>query len=284
VQHCQMLQAGDLVAIVGDDSRDGFAGPQYSGIWSLASKHRVFNVFGNSFAGLLPGAIRGCGCRLEPIDDTRCALVCSADERSQSDVRAEYALSAPNYIDHTLSITDHADVRGPAAFREVASCCYMNSPEDSHLNFLSDGEWRRYISPKHGVGSNIAPTYYGDGVETFPDEPSGDLRPFHWDRTEFTFDEPFYYGRLGDMLFLLVFDTPRWLRFFCSPTGGGASLIPGKSCPAWDYEWIIPESEYEVGREYTFRLRLVYKPFVSDGDVLTEVRRAQVDLGFETVG
>ena len=84
------------------------------------------------------------------------------------------------------------------------------------------------------------------------------------------------------MVMILVFDRPKWLRFFCSPTGGGSSLIPGKTCPAWDFEWIIPESDYEVGKEYAFRVRLIYKPFVSDEDVLAEYRKAQSELGFES--
>ncbi len=46
--HCQLLQAGDIQAIVGDASRDGVGGPQYCGLWSLTSRHRAFNAFGNS--------------------------------------------------------------------------------------------------------------------------------------------------------------------------------------------------------------------------------------------
>ena len=277
--HCAMIQVGDLAAIVGDASRDGVGGQQYCGLWSLTSRHRVFNAFGNSYAGLLPGEIRGQAPRLEIVDDATCALVGTSPDR---DVRAEYALRAPHYIDHTLTLTDRMDLLGAPGFREVSWCCYMNSLHDSRLSFLSGGEWMRYISPKHGVGSNIAPSYVPDGdIETFPATPTGDDRPFHWDRIPFRFDEPFCYGRLDEMLFLLVFDTPEWLRFFCSPTGGGSSLLHGKHCPAWDFEWIIPGAYYEIGRGYTFRVRLVYKRHVSDDDVLDEVRRAQADLGFE---
>ena len=38
-----------------------------------------------------------------------------------------------------------------------------------------------------------------------------------------------------------------------------------------------------MGREYTFRVRLIYKKYVDDEDVLREVRKAQEELGFETV-
>jgi len=56
--HCQMIQAGDIQVIVGDASRNGHGGQQYCGVWSLTSRDRLFNAFGNSFAGLIPGTER----------------------------------------------------------------------------------------------------------------------------------------------------------------------------------------------------------------------------------
>ena len=88
------------------------------------------------------------------------------------------------------------------------------------------------------------------------------------------FDKPFYYGRLGNMALILIFGTPEWLRFFCSPSGGGGSLLPEKSCPAWDFEWVIPNEQYEVGREYELKMRLIYKQFISDADILAEYQAA----------
>jgi hypothetical protein len=153
---------------------------------------------------------------------------------------------------------------------------------------MSDNEWLAYISPRHGVGSNIAPSYVPDrNLETWPPRKKSEIGewvdPFHWDRIEKRFDQSFYYGRLGNMVVILAFDNPKWLRFFCSPTGGGSSLIPGQACPAWDFEWVIPRSDYKVGKEYTFRLRLAYKQFVSESDVLEEYHKAQAELGFEGV-
>ena len=66
------------------------------------------------------------------------------------------------------------------------------------------------------------------------------------------------------MVMILIFDKPERIRFFLSPSGGGESLIPGLTSTAWDFEYIIPEQEYEVGREYTLRLRLVYKKYEGD--------------------
>ena len=272
--HCQMIQAGEIQAIVGDASREGIGGRQYCGLWSLTSQKRQFNAFGNSYAGLLPGEIRGKEPVLECLDDTTCALTRKANTRYPTDVRAVYTVKAPYYIDHSLTLCDYEDRRNQGGFREVSWCCYMNCPEDPRLHFLSQGEWFRYISPEHGVGSNIAPAYVPDeDLEVWP-EVEG-KRPFHWDRLDRRFDEPFYCGRLGNMVLILIFGQPEWLRFFCSPSGGGSSLLPGRTCPAWDFEWVIPGAAYEVGREYTFDLQLVYKEFASDEDAVAEYHRAK---------
>lgn len=272
--HCQMLQAGEIQAIIGDAARDGLGGQQYCGVWSLTSKHWPFNAFGNSYAGLIPGVIRGQSPVLEMMSEARCRLTKAATEQSPVEVQADYEVAAPYYVDHTLTVRDHRDMRGKGCdFREFSWCSYMNSPNDLRLHFLSGGAWHRYISPQHGVGSNIAPGYItDDALEIWPDRPN---RPFHWDRTSFRFDEPFYYGRLNHMVLIFMFDQPQWLRFFCSPSGGGPSLVAGQTSPAWDFEWVIPAAEYEVGREYSFRVRMAYKRFVSDDDVLDEFRKFQ---------
>ena len=180
--------------MVGDASRDGVGGTQYCGLWSLTSKHRQFNVFGNSYAGLLPGEIRGKSPVLECVDESACVFVRNADERRPVDVRATYQIVAPYYVDYSLSFCDRADVRREDCwFREVSWCCYMNCPADPRIHFLSEGEWLRYISPKHGVSSNIAPLYipYSE-LEVWPS--TQETRPFYWARLNRRFDEPFYYG------------------------------------------------------------------------------------------
>ena len=287
MSQCHLLQAGEIQAVVGDASRNGVGGPQYCGLWSLTSKHHPFNAFGNSYAGLIPGEIRGRNPVLQRLNDRTCVLTREPDHAYPVRARAEYTITAPSCIDHELRCADHADARcGGCAFRAYSWCCYMNCPEDPRLHMRSAGEWFRYISPEHGVGSNIAPAYVPEEeLETYPPRQwrHGRWHPFHWDRIEPRFDLPFYYGRLGPMVFLLVFDTPPWLRFFCSPSGGGASLLPGRTCPAWDFMWVVPERDYQVGREYRFRVRLVYKPFVSDDDCLAEYERACGALGFERV-
>lgn len=282
--HCHLLQTRDLQVIVGDASRKGVGGPQYCGIWSLTSRIRQFNAFGNSYAGLLPGEIRGKSPKITLADSHSCAMSRAAGDDYPVDAAAEYRIREPYYIDHALRFTDRSDMRKKGCMhRETGWCCYMNCPEDIRLNFLSKGEWTTYISPKHGMGSSVAPAYVPeDDLEKWPEMPEGS-RHFSWDWAPIKFDQPFYYGRLGEMALILIFDNPKWLRFFCSPTGGNRSLREGENCPAWDFRWTIPESDYQTDKEYEFRMRLVYKPFVSNDDVLQEVKTAQAQLNFETV-
>lgn len=274
--HCEMIQAGEIQAVIGDASRDGVGGRQYCGVWSLASKRRPFNAFGNSYAGLIPGEIRGKAPALGVVDESACVLTRAADEECPTDVRAEYRVVAPHYIDHRLVFTDRRDVRREGCdFREVTWCSYMNCPEDPRLHFRSGGDWTAYLSPRHGVGSNLAPAYIADSaLERWPAR-SDKGEPFHWDRAGVRFDEPFYYGRLGDLALIFMFRSPQWLRFYCSPTGGGGSLRPGQACPAWDFEWVIPEADYAVGQTYELSMRMAYAPFVSPTAVLEEFRRFQ---------
>jgi len=279
-----MIQAGDLQAIVGDAARDGVGGRQYCGLWSLTSRHRVFNAFGNSYAGLIPSDLRGRVVSVAQPDETAVTLEHAATDAHPCEARATYRLVPPHYIDHELRIRDVRDAR-PAgcSFREVAWCSYLNCPEDPRLHFRSGGQWTAYQSPRHGEGSNVAPGYVPEAeLEVFPprEQRPGYLHPFHWDRAAVRFDRPFYYGRLGGMILMHLFDRPRELRFFCSPSGGGGGMRAGEICPAWDFEWILPDGAYEVGREFVFRMRLVYKRFEGEDEVSAEYDRAVMDLGF----
>jgi hypothetical protein len=278
--HCTLIQSDELQAIVGDCARNGLGGPQYCGLWSLASKQRQFNCFGNSYAGLLPGELRGRpNTALQVVDDKTAVLCKPATDQDGSEAKATYRFIGPNCLEHTLAMKDARPRISSAGYREVSWCSYMNCPEDPRLHFLSNGQMIAYISPEHGVGSRVAPSYVPEQqLEKLPPQ-DVDHRPFHINWAPVKFDEPFYYGRLGGMVLLYVFDDPQDLRFFCSPSGGGGSIVPKQTCPAWDFLWIIPAEKYQAGKEYTFRLRLIYKPYLSDQDVLAEVAKARKEMG-----
>jgi hypothetical protein len=80
--------------------------------------------------------------------------------------------------------------------------------------------------------------------------------------SDFEYIYPFYFGRSGENVFVLMFERPKAsgeLRFAQSPSGGG------KGNPAWDFVYF--QRDYAVNREFCFRARAVYRKFNSAEDV-----------------
>ena len=69
-EHCTFLRAGNLTAVVGDDTPRGPGGQQYSGLWTLLHKDCSISPFQTAYAGLIASAHRGTGPTLEPIDES----------------------------------------------------------------------------------------------------------------------------------------------------------------------------------------------------------------------
>ncbi|MFH1069775.1 MAG: hypothetical protein V1794_09190 [Candidatus Glassbacteria bacterium] len=280
--HCQMIRAGEIEAIVGD----GAGHRVRPGIWALSSIHHHFSIFKNMGSGMLAGVFRGkTNTLLEYVDDSTSILKREATEEYPYQARMVFRMRSPYYLDTELTVRDTQDrlAGKPYDFLSQSFNCYTNSPSDIRIHYLSGGQWERYIPPFHAApGTSIKPSYISpEELEVWP---KIEDHPFNWTSWyEKSFDEPFFYTRFEKMVMILVFDKPRWIRFYLSPSGGGESLIPGQTSPAWDFEWIIPTKDYVVGKDYTYRIRMVYKRFESDDDVLAEVRKAQQDLGFETV-
>lgn len=277
MDHCCLIQGGDLQAIVGDTSRDGAGGPKYCGLWSLTHRDYVFNAFGNSYCGLSSRDQRVGGCTLIQESDTAASLTSKNVGPSKVDMTVRYEVAEPNAIDLTASMNFHS-AQGDNNHRAISFYNFMNSPAEPKIRFRSNDRWMSYMSPAHGVGSNIAPAYVRE--EHLEEMPPQYERGYHEDRLLVGFDEPFFYGRLGPMMFLLIFAQPKWTRFLMSPSGGGPSLIPGRSSPAWSFQWVIPPVAFGPGLDYVFRSRLIYKPFVSDDEVIELARRTQAQLSY----
>jgi hypothetical protein len=58
------------------------------------------------------------------------------------------------------------------------------------------------------------------------------------------------------------------IRFTHSPSGGGYNAELQTTNPAWDFQFIIPS--YDVGKEYGFRARAVYRERCARQEVVQE--------------
>jgi hypothetical protein len=152
---------------------------------------------------------------------------------------------------------------------------YISETEDRSIFFLGRAaddpdaptRWITALSPLHDVRSTH--------VASFEPAAWRALDRSNWpglarDLSPYRFDAPFYYGRSRNMAWALLFDPAsisdrQTIRFSQSPTGGG-----GRS-PAWDFHYLIRPCE--VGRQYGWKARIVYRPFTRAADILDEYKR-----------
>src|SRR6185369_5473190 len=81
--------------------------------------------------------------------------------------------------------------------------------------------------------------------------------------SDFEYLYPFYFGRSGHNVFIMMFEHSRdggELRFAQSPSGGGAGN------PAWDFSYL--KRGYQLNREFCFRGRAVLRKFTSKEEVI----------------
>ncbi|GMW00801.1 MAG: hypothetical protein AMXMBFR84_19380 [Candidatus Hydrogenedentota bacterium] len=179
-----------------------------------------------------------------------------------------FEVKEPNYIDVTYRCVPKRGIF--EGYMGVFWASYINAPLDKSIYFLGDGSldtpiWAQYCTQKHGHASSVLSK---EETAELPYPPEGDTLFNSLSPLRYT--EPFYYGRWRDMVLIYIFKPNPYLRFSHSPSGGGKTKDGDDTNPAWDFQMVIPD--YEVGKEYTLEMRVVFKPWVDRADVLNEVR------------
>jgi hypothetical protein len=140
---------------------------------------------------------------------------------------------------------------------------YIHQPEslDIHFRGVPEGsgsqpEWQRGITPKHGTLATHRPI---DDQRSFAHDPAFPLElPFGFSRLRYT--EPWCFGVCRGMAFLQMFRAQDRIWLTQSPSSGGSG------CPAWDFQWFIPEPR--VGKCYQLKMRAVYFPLNHPEDLV----------------
>ena len=266
--HKVTIEVGDLKVIVGDDTDHGAGKAGYEGIWHLSHTQRPGNIYVDKYAGLIAHRQP---CLVTQVDDT------TVEIRREGQTTVEsYRVVAPHYVDYTVTFT----AGGQTAGWNDAS--YMNAPEDPAIYLITtEGEWVRHYSPEHGTQASVAPASmsefpplnevenarYAHGTNSFADSFS-DLR--------FDPDKALYYGRIDEMVLIYMFEHGDWVIPYMSPSGGGYNQELESKNPAWDFRYYM--TGLTPGEEIVLRHRVVYKPFVSNEDVLAEYEKWRVEL------
>lgn len=178
---------------------------------------------------------------------------------------ARFRVRSPRYIDVQFWCIPRQRL-AQGKFLGLFWANYVNAPEDGGYYFLgqktpdSPVEWIRAYS----MGRNDKATFLPDQSPVKIDFDPG-YGGWMWNHpSDVHYKYPFFYGIVKGQTFILMLDHKENIRFSHSPTGGGGT-------PAWDFQFIIPD--YQVGKKYGFRARVVVKKFISREDVIQEYER-----------
>ena len=180
-----------------------------------------------------------------------------------------FKLVAPHYIDVTFQCILHKSEFFRHGYAGLFWASYIRNPDDKKIYFKGVSEndpvgstsWIPAWSPEHGVKSTHRSVK--DDHDFFFSENFNASLANHF--SAFRFTEPYFFGRYKNMVLAFLFKSGEVIRFSQSPDGGGDLN------PAWDFQYIIPSPV--VGRRYSFKVRMVYKPFISPEDIAVEFKK-----------
>ncbi|HXG13048.1 MAG TPA: hypothetical protein VNK04_25040 [Gemmataceae bacterium] len=276
------FRAGDLTAVIGDNSAAGEHRAGYNGVWSLTHRTEPTNLFVPAVAGLnfehifdgdKGGPEPGNKVFFEPrhspmtfrkLSDTEAELHQPPTPTFHLESWTRFRLVPPHYLDFSFRCvpTQHAFAHG---YIGLFWASYINAPEDKSIYFRGGGLWQQLCTQRHNDESTVRHRDDKMELKFSPGYRDALFKNF----SPLRYDEPFYYGLFRQHLFILMFDRIEGIRFTHSPSGGGVNKAEQTSNPAWDFQYIIPR--YEVQKEYGFRARVVYRERCSRAEVLREL-------------
>lgn len=236
----------------------------YNGVWSLVPAGLSESLFVPAFAGLnlehyFDGWHNGkreilfeprvAPMELERVGETGVRLTQQQTPFWGVESVTLFTIREPNILDLDFRCTPRRAVFNGQTMG-VFWASYINRPEENPIHFRTrdaNGKmgWTSFASPRHGEASSVRGRS-DDAVLAVSEEQKEKLfstvSPLRW-------EEPYYYGRWRDRVYLVMFRTAERLRFAMSPSGGG------QGNPAWDFQILAPE--VRVNREYRLRVRCV---------------------------
>lgn len=286
VVHHATLESGDLTAVVGDNSAHEQHRSGYNGVWSLRHKASARNIFVPPYAGLnLEHIVTG-----EHLEDTRkffeprnAPMTLTRISGTEAELHqpptptfrveswTRFRLVAPHYLDMDFRFRPREDLF-PRGYLSLFWASYMNAPEDKSMYFLGglegQGEqWTQLCTQWHNDQSTVR--HREDNFEmTFPEDGREALFK---SLSRLRFDQPFFYGHIDDLVWLVMFDRSRGIRLTHSPSGGGLNQQRNTTNPAWDFQYFVTDPE--VMKEYGFRVRTALRPRCSRDEILAEFSR-----------
>ena len=282
------LQAGNLTAVIGDNTADGEHRAGYNGVWSLRHSAGTRNLFVPAVAGLnyehivngddMPDTKvffepRNAPMNFQRRSDTEAELHQPPTPTFHVESWTRFRLVAPHYLDMSFRCVAHQHVF-PRGYLALFWASYMNAPADKSMYFQGglDGQknlWTQLCTQWHNDQSTVR--HRDDALElAFAAGRDALFKSL----SRLRYDQPFFYGHHDDLVWLVMFDRTEGIRLTHSPSGGGANLALQTTNPAWDFQFLVPKPA--VMKEYGFKVRTVLRPRCSREELLAEVQRWKV--------
>lgn len=287
MEHYGRFSMLGLECIIGDNAELGVHSARYNGIFQIVTPEQPDSPFVPAYAGLNLEHYFDARPRpadndvfFEPrvapmtyrrIDDRTAELYQPPTPFYGVESWTRFVLEEPWYIDMNYRCIPRKEVF-EGGFFGVFWASYIHAPLDKSIYFLGEGStldsprWEQLCTQRHGLHSSVRAE--NDSLDLpFPE--SGDM--LYANLSPLRYAAPFFYGRFRDHVLIFIFRPGPVIRFAHSPSGGGRTPRGDAANPAWDFQLIVPD--YEVNREYSLSMRLVYKPWVDRTAVLEEVRK-----------
>ncbi|MGC1242093.1 MAG: hypothetical protein WA874_10910 [Chryseosolibacter sp.] len=278
-QHALTVDKGNLKGVFVDNTElDPHHKAGYNGIAQLYHAEEDSGIFVPAFAGFNLEHIFG-GDSLHQLFEPRqhpMTLYRKAEDEvllyqeptplSGVESLTSFKIVPPHYIDVTFECILHREDFFKHDYAGFFWASYIDNPADKKIYFngLRENEtkdsvsWIAAWSQMHGEQSTHR--HMNDDHDLFFSENFNARLANHF--SEFRYTAPFFFGRYKKMVLAFLFDGAEVIRFSQSPTGGG------NENPAWDFQYLIPSPQ--TGKKYSFKVRMLYKPFISEDDILEE--------------
>lgn len=279
--------AGDLTAVVGDNSAHEQHRAGYNGVWSLIHSSMperslfVPGIAGLNFEHIINGQEpldsqiffepRNAPMTFRRLSETEGELHQPPTPTFHVESWTRFKLVAPDYLDMEFRSMAHQHVF-PRGYLGLFWASYINAPDDKSMYFLGgppeqrEPLWTQLCTQTHNRDSTVR---HRDDTRELSFAEGRDALYKNVSRLEFA--EPFFYGRFDDLTWAVMFDRADGIRLTHSPSGGGMNTARRTTNPAWDFQFIVPEPD--VGRPYSFKVRTLLRPRCSREDVVAEYGR-----------
>ena len=275
------FSAGDITAVIGDNSAHEKHRAGYNGLWSLTHKSEPANLFVPEVAGfnlehIFDGATldvgdggakffepRNAPMEFKKLSDHEAELHQPPTPTFHLESWTRFTLVAPHYIDISVrcQATQHVFENG---YIGLFWASYIHAPEDKSMYLHGKQGWLQHCTPAHNNQSTVL--HEDDRYELrFA---AGHRDCLYKNISPLKYDLPLYYGLYQGQTLITMFDRTRGIRLAHSPSGGGFNQEKQTTNPAWDFQYIIPR--YEILTDYSFRCRIAYRPRCSREEVLKE--------------